>query len=95
MCSDVSLGCQQRREDGGCSPHDDFHRNRESVLPKSPSRGGNHKDPSCSSTIQVSVAKCDHVRVLDKSLLESRIGKLTQTAVIAVGLGIAYVFDIR
>jgi mRNA-degrading endonuclease toxin of MazEF toxin-antitoxin module len=53
------------------------------------------KDPSCTSAIQISVAKCDHVRVLDKSLLESRIGKLTQTAIIAVGLGIAYVFDIR
>jgi mRNA-degrading endonuclease toxin of MazEF toxin-antitoxin module len=53
------------------------------------------KDPSCTSTIQNSVAKCDHVRVLDKSLLEPKIGKLTQTAVIAVGLGIAYVFDIR
>jgi mRNA interferase MazF len=53
------------------------------------------KDPSCASVIQNSVAKCDHVRVLDKSLLEGKIGKLTQTAVIAVGLGIAYVFDIR
>src|ERR1039458_5451018 len=53
------------------------------------------RDPSCTSAIQTSVAKCDHVRVLDKSLLESRIGKLTQTAIIAVGLGIAYVFDIR
>jgi len=55
------------------------------------------KDPSCTSTIQTSVAKCDHVRVLDKSLLEleGKIGKLTQTAAIAVGLGLAYVFDIR
>jgi mRNA-degrading endonuclease toxin of MazEF toxin-antitoxin module len=53
------------------------------------------KDPSCTSIIQVSVAKCDHARVLDKSLLEGKIGKLTQTAVIAVGLGLAYVFDIR
>jgi mRNA-degrading endonuclease toxin of MazEF toxin-antitoxin module len=53
------------------------------------------KDPNCGSAIQDSVAKCDHLRVLDKSLLESKIGKLTQTAVIAVGLGIAYVFDIR
>jgi mRNA-degrading endonuclease toxin of MazEF toxin-antitoxin module len=53
------------------------------------------KDPSCTSTIQTSVARCDHAWVLDKSLLESKIGKLTQTAVIAVGLGLAYVFDIR
>ena len=53
------------------------------------------KDPGCASTVQTSVAKCDHLRVLDKSLLESKIGRLTQTAVIAVELGIAFVFDIR
>jgi mRNA-degrading endonuclease toxin of MazEF toxin-antitoxin module len=53
------------------------------------------KDPSCQSTIQVSVAKCDHARVLDKSLLDAKVGKLTHTAVIAVGLGLAYVFDLR
>lgn len=53
------------------------------------------KDPSCNSTIQDSVAKCDHARVLDKSLLENKIGKLSNTAVIAVALGLAYVFDIR
>jgi len=41
------------------------------------------------------VAKCDHVRVLDKTQLESKIGKLTHTAVIAVELGLAFVFDIR
>ena len=43
----------------------------------------------------MSIAKCDHARVIDKSLLESKIGKLTQTATIAVGLGLAYVFDLR
>lgn len=53
------------------------------------------KDPNCSSSLQDSVAKCDHVRVLDKSLLEQKIGKLTHTAVIAVELGLAFVFDIR
>jgi mRNA interferase MazF len=53
------------------------------------------KDPSCTSQLQDSVAKCDHVRVLDKSLLESKIGKLTHTAVVAVELGLAFVFDIR
>lgn len=53
------------------------------------------RDPSCTSNLQDSVAKCDHARVLDKSLLETRIGKLTNTAVIAVSLGLAYVFDIR
>src|SRR5438270_10953330 len=48
------------------------------------------KDPGCTSAIQTSIAKCDHVRVLDKRLLETKIGKLTQTAVIAVGLGIPH-----
>lgn len=53
------------------------------------------RDPSCTSTIVKSIAKCDHVRVIDKALLESRIGKLTHTAMIAVELGLAFVFDIR
>jgi len=53
------------------------------------------RDPNCTSAIENSVAKCDHARVLDKSLLERKIGRLTQTAIIAVGLGLAYVFDIR
>jgi hypothetical protein len=34
-------------------------------------------------------------RVIDKSRLEKRIGRLSQTAVIAVGHGLAFVFDIR
>jgi len=44
------------------------------------------KDPNCTSTTYDSVAKCDHLRVIDKSLLESKIGKLTQTAILAVEL---------
>ena len=53
------------------------------------------KDPACSSTVQDSIAKCDQVRVLDQSLLEVRIGRLTNTAIAAVELGIAYAFDLR
>ena len=53
------------------------------------------KDVSCTTTLQDSLAKCDQVRVLDKSLLETKIGRLPQTAVAAVELGISYVFDIR
>jgi mRNA-degrading endonuclease toxin of MazEF toxin-antitoxin module len=53
------------------------------------------KDPSCNSQLQASVAKTDQVRVIDKSRLEQRIGRLSQTATISVGLGIAFVFDIR
>ena len=53
------------------------------------------KDAACNSTIENSIAKCDQVRVLDQTLLESRIGRLTDTAIAAVELGIAYVFDLR
>jgi mRNA-degrading endonuclease toxin of MazEF toxin-antitoxin module len=54
------------------------------------------KDPSCTSAIvPTSVAKTDQVRVIDKSRLEGRIGRLSQTATIAVGHGLAFVFDIR
>ena len=53
------------------------------------------KDPSSSSEIKDSIAMCDHLRVVDKSQLEARIGKLTYSAIIAVELGIAFVFDIR
>lgn len=53
------------------------------------------KDISCTSVIELSVAKTDQVRVLDKTRLQSRIGRLSQTATIAVTLGVAYVMDIR
>lgn len=44
---------------------------------------------------QHSVALCDHVRVLDVTRLRSRSGRLSENAVLAVGLGLANVFDIR
>jgi len=44
---------------------------------------------------QESVALCDHVRVLDINQFRKRIGHLSQTAVVAVQLGLAFVFDIR
>jgi mRNA-degrading endonuclease toxin of MazEF toxin-antitoxin module len=53
------------------------------------------RDVASSSKVETSIAKCDHARVIDKSLLEGKIGKLTQTATIAVGLGLAYIFDLR
>ena|SRR5579871_5000421 len=53
------------------------------------------KDPSCTSILLRSVAKTDQVRVIDKSRLEERIGRLSQTAIIAVAHGLAFVFDIR
>lgn len=42
-----------------------------------------------------SVALCDHVRVIDTDLLKYRIGTLSANAMPSVGLGLAYVFDIR
>lgn len=42
-----------------------------------------------------SVALCDHVRVLDKQRLRAKAGRLSDNANLAVGLGLAYVFDLR
>jgi mRNA-degrading endonuclease toxin of MazEF toxin-antitoxin module len=41
------------------------------------------------------VAKTDQVRVIDKTRLEQKIGRLSQTAILAVTHGLAFVFDIR
>lgn len=55
------------------------------------------KDVACSRPLNNvgSVALCDHMRVLDKTKLDERAGKLSASAVVAVQLGIAYFFDIR
>jgi mRNA-degrading endonuclease toxin of MazEF toxin-antitoxin module len=53
------------------------------------------KDPSCNAQLSLSVAKTDQVRVVDKARLQQKIGRLSQTAVIAVSGGLAFVFDIR
>jgi mRNA interferase MazF len=53
------------------------------------------KDTGCTSPIQESVALCNQVRAADKRAFESKIGKLSQNAVLAVQLGLAFVFDIR
>lgn len=54
------------------------------------------KDPSCTSELSLSVAKTDQVRVIDKSRLEQKIGRLSHAAITAVcSVGLAYVFDIR
>jgi mRNA-degrading endonuclease toxin of MazEF toxin-antitoxin module len=44
---------------------------------------------------QNSVALCDHVRVLDLDLIRRKIGRVSENALLAVGLGLAFVFDIR
>lgn len=54
------------------------------------------KDPLSTFTFSVGVAKTDQVRVIDKSRLLQRLGSLSKTAVLSViGVGIAWVFDIR
>ena len=53
------------------------------------------RDPSCTATLQNSVALCDHVRVIDQRLLKGKVRQLTQTAILAVGLGISFLFDLR
>lgn len=53
-------------------------------------------DPSYTGTLApVSVAKTDQTRVVDNSRLGQKIGRLSQTAVISVGAGIAFVIDHR
>lgn len=42
-----------------------------------------------------SVALCDHVRVLDISRFRYKIGRLSDNAILGVGLGLSYVFDLR
>ncbi len=42
-----------------------------------------------------SVALCDHIRVLDLNLIKKKIGRLSQNAILSVGGGLAFLFDLR
>jgi mRNA-degrading endonuclease toxin of MazEF toxin-antitoxin module len=53
------------------------------------------KDLGCTSEIKTSVALCHQVRAVDRKAFEGKIGKLSQNAVLAVQLGLSYLFDIR
>lgn len=53
------------------------------------------KDLGCNSEIKPSVALCHQVRAVDRKAFEGKIGKLSQNAVLAVQLGLSYLFDIR
>lgn len=53
------------------------------------------RDFGSNFNFQDSVALCDHVRVLDTDQIRKRVGKLSDTAIKSVGLGLAYVFDLR
>jgi len=53
------------------------------------------QDIGCTSEIQSSVALCHQVRAVDKRQFDTKIGKLSQLAVLAVQLGLTYLFEIR
>jgi mRNA interferase MazF len=53
------------------------------------------KDVGCQTEILPSVALCHQVRAVDKRQFDTKIGKLSQLAVLAVQLGLTYVFEIR
>jgi mRNA-degrading endonuclease toxin of MazEF toxin-antitoxin module len=53
------------------------------------------RDIASTSVIQDSVALCGQCFAIDKRKFEDKIGKLSQLAIIAVQLGLSYLFDIR
>jgi len=53
------------------------------------------KDVLCNTQPVLCVAKTDQVRVIDKSRLMERMGKLSRNATISVGVGVSFVFDLR
>ncbi len=53
------------------------------------------RDIGYSGDVKDSIAKTDQVRVLDKARLETKLGTLSNTATVAVGLGLAFLFDLR
>jgi len=52
------------------------------------------KDASYSGSIEESVALTDQIRVLAVSRLMRKVGRLSDAAIIAVGLGLSFLFDI-
>ncbi len=44
---------------------------------------------------QTSVALCDHIRVMDVNLIRRRAGRVSESALASIGLGLAYLLDIR
>jgi mRNA interferase MazF len=52
------------------------------------------KDLACGSEVKTSVALCHQVRAADRRKFDGKIGKLTQNAVLAVQLGLTFLFDL-
>jgi|ERR1051325_461841 mRNA-degrading endonuclease toxin of MazEF toxin-antitoxin module len=42
-----------------------------------------------------SVALCDHIRVLDLAQIRKKIGRLSENAILSVGGGLAFLFNLR
>ena len=53
------------------------------------------RDVSNTDPVVDSVALCSQVFMIDKRKLEVKFGKLSHNAILAVQLGLAYLFDIR
>ena len=53
------------------------------------------RDPLSTFDFSLGVAKTDQVRVIDKTRLQQKLGTLSKTAILSVGLGISWVFDLR
>lgn len=53
------------------------------------------RDANCKSDIVDSIALCHQIRILDSSTLTTKMGRLNPTAIIAIQIGLAYLFDIR
>ena len=53
------------------------------------------KDPLWTGTLVPSVALTDQIRVLDKTRLQQKVGSLSQSAIIALELGVSFLLDIR
>jgi mRNA-degrading endonuclease toxin of MazEF toxin-antitoxin module len=53
------------------------------------------KDLYCDRPISLCVAKTDQARVVAKTRLKEKVGRLSKTAVISVSGGLAFLFDIR
>lgn len=54
------------------------------------------RDVGCARPLETSVALTDHIRVLDPIRFESpKMGKVSDTAMGSIELGLAFLFDIR
>jgi len=53
------------------------------------------KDVLFTGNVLDCVALTDQVRALDKKRLENKMGTLSNTALVAIGLGLAFVFDLQ